>query len=208
MVELIYYVNKEELIDEQFNIESNFANVSDITIMSLKLYYLNILSLLRDNYQDVYNYFQNKYKKDKKSFIKITTNDSHTLTDGPTIFITDNVRKLGLFYLKVSNIPESELDDIVQIINRNERSMLELEKIEKDEEQRKDKLGSEQLDKDHSKNTGMYTPTCPSSDEFGNVYLACKNSDRVMKDKAGKVSFTGVECYNGKWIPNEQVRNE
>ena len=32
MVELIYYVNKEKLIDEQFNIESNFANVTDNVI--------------------------------------------------------------------------------------------------------------------------------------------------------------------------------
>ena len=203
MVELIYYVNKEELIDEQFNIESNFANVSDITIMSLKLYYLNILSLLRDNYQQVYDYFQNKYKKDKKSFIKITTNDSHTLTDGPTIFITDNVRKLGLFYLKVSNIPESELDDIVQIINRNERYMLELEKIEKDEEQRKDKLGSEQLDKDHSKNK--------EGDQYKQQEIYRKTV-KALKSKIKTIELNPKFVPNSKqhiklWSKNEDTSN-
>ena len=37
-------------------------------------------------------------------------------------------------------------------MNRNEKYMLELERVEKEEQQRKDKQGSEQLDKDHSKN--------------------------------------------------------
>ena len=35
------------------------------------------------------------------STIKITTNDSYTLTDGPTIFLTENVEKIARFYLKV-----------------------------------------------------------------------------------------------------------
>ena len=96
MVDLIYYVNKHNLIQEQFNIENHFENISDITIMSLKMYYLDVLMLLRDNYEKVYQYFNDKYKSKKQSFIKITTSDSHTLTDGPTIFISDNVKKVGI----------------------------------------------------------------------------------------------------------------
>ena len=152
MVDLIYYVNKHNLIQEQFNIENHFENISDITIMSLKMYYLDVLMLLRDNYEKVSKYFNDKYKSKKQSFIKITTNDSYTLTDGPTIFISDNVKKLGLFYLQVSKIPETELDTILETIQRNERYTIELERVEKEEQQRQDKLGSKQLDKDHSKN--------------------------------------------------------
>ena len=85
------------------------------------------------------------------SVIKLTTSDAYTLTDGPTIFLTENVEKLGKFYLQVSKIPEDELDNILKIMQRNEKYMLELDRVEKEEQQRKDKLGSEQLAKDHSK---------------------------------------------------------
>ena len=119
--------------------------------MSLKMYYLDVLMLLRDNYEKVYQYFNDKYKSKKQSFIKITTSDSHTLTDGPTIFLTEDVERMGRFYLKVSNIPENELDKILSVMELNEKYMLELEDVEKEESQRRDKMGSEDLAKDKSK---------------------------------------------------------
>ena len=56
-----------------------------------------------------------------------------------------------MFYLRVSNIPEDELDKILEVMSQNEEYMLELEEVEKAEEHRKDKIGSETLAKDHSK---------------------------------------------------------
>tara|TARA_B100000900_G_scaffold241591_1_gene205477 strand:- start:23741 stop:26131 length:2391 start_codon:yes stop_codon:yes gene_type:complete len=151
MVKFICYVNKKKYINENYNINNYFESVSDITIINLKIYYLRLLLLVKKNYNEIYNYFQEKRKKMYESVIKITTNDAYTLTDGPTIFLTEDVEKMALFYLKVSNIPIKELDNIMTVMNRNERYMLELEKVEKDELHRKDKLGSEQLDKDKSK---------------------------------------------------------
>jgi len=189
MVELIYYVNKEKIVPEQFNIENNFENISDITIMSLKMYYLNILSILRNNYEKVYQHFQKKYKKDKKSFIKITTQDSYTLTDGPTIFISDNVKKLGLFYLKVSNIPDTELDNILKIIKENGIYTKQLDKVEKDEQQRQDKLGSKQLEKDHSKNV--------KSDEF-KIQQKYRKTVKALKSRIKTIEL------NPQYIPNSK----
>ena len=189
MVDLIYYVNKENLIPEQFNIDNNFENISDITIMSLKLYYLDILSLLRNNYEQVYQYFKEKYNNKNKSFIKLTTNDSHTLTDGPTIFISDNVKKLGLFYLKVSNIPENELDNILKTIKENEVYTRQLDKVEKEEQQRLDKLGSEQLDKDHSKNQ--------NSDKYKQQELYRKTV-KTLKSKIKTIELSP------KYVPNSK----
>ncbi len=189
MVELIYYVNKEELISEQFNINNYFENISDITILSLKMYYLNILSLLRDNYDIVYEYFKEKYQKEKKSFIKVTTNDAYTLTDGPTIFISDNVKKLGLFYLKVSKIPETELDSILEIIQRNEKYTIELERVQKEELQRQDKLGSKHLEKDHSKNL--------NSDEY-KFQETYRKTVKALKDKIKTVEL------KPKYVPNSK----
>ncbi len=153
MVKFIYYVNKKKYIADDYLIDNYFESVSDITIINLKIYYLRILLLIKDNYTAIYNRFQEKRKKMHNSIIKITTNDAHTLTDGPTIFLTEDVERMGRFYLRVSNIPESELDKILKVMEMNEKYMLELEDVEKQETQRRDKMGSEDLAKDKSKNT-------------------------------------------------------
>ena len=151
MVKFICYVNKKKYVNDNYSINNYFENISDITIINLKVYYLRLLMLIKNNYSEIYDYFQKKRKKSYSSVIKITTEDAYTLTDGPTIFLTQDVEKMALFYLKVSRIPEKELDNILKTMARNQRFMLDLEKVEKEEQQRKDKLGSEQLDKDKSK---------------------------------------------------------
>lgn len=51
--------------------------------------------------------------------IYITTKDASTLTDGPTIFIAEDVDKIAKFYLKQSYIPASVLTLIMEKINYN-----------------------------------------------------------------------------------------
>ena len=80
---------------------------------------MRLLTLLKKNYKEIYNYFQENKKKMYQSVIKIPTSDAYTLTDGPTIFIANDVDKIALFYLKVSRIPDNELDNILKIMGRN-----------------------------------------------------------------------------------------
>ena len=96
---------------------------------------------------------------------------------------------MALFYLKVSNIPDKELDNIMTIMNRNERYMLELEKVEKDEVHRKDKLGSEQLEKDKSKNR-------ESTD-----YKAEEEYRRKVKELKSKINTIEL---SKKYVPNSK----
>ena len=124
MIEFIMYVNNNDYIMEDFKIENYFETVGDITIMNLKIYYLRLLTLVKKNYDDIYNYYNEKNNKMYNSVIKLTTEDAYTLTDGPTIFITENVEQIGLFYLKVSKIPENEIENILKIMERNERYIL------------------------------------------------------------------------------------
>ena len=152
MVEFIIYVNKKNYIEDNVKIENYFEDIADITIINLKIYYLRILTLLRSNYKEIYGYFKDRKKKMHESVIKITTEDAYTLTEGPTIFITNDVENLGKFYLQVSRIPDKELDNILKVMNKNEKYILELEKVEEAERHRKEKQGSEKLEKDHSKN--------------------------------------------------------
>ena len=203
MIKFIYYVNKKKFISDEFKIDNYFENVKDITIINLKIYYLRLLKLVKENYEEIYNYFQRKRESMYDSVIKITTNDAYTLTDGPTIFITQDVEKLGRFYLKVSNIPDTELEDIMEIIQRNERYILELEEVEKVEQQRKDKLGSERLAKDNSK-VDKSTDYKSEQEYFKKV--------RDLKNKIKKIELAQRYIPNSsshlrKWCKNKEVGN-
>ena len=83
----ILYVNENKFINNYY-IETYFENIRDINIINIKLYYLTLLKKCKKHYEDIYKHFKNINKKFYESSIKITTNDSHTLTDGPTIFLT------------------------------------------------------------------------------------------------------------------------
>ena len=140
MIKFILYVNKKKYVASQYLLENYFENFEDIEIISLKIYYLRLLTLVKEKWDDIYQYFQEKNRKMYDSVIKVTTNDAYSLTEGPTIFLTQDVKKTAMFYLRVSNIPEDELDKILQIMSENEEYMLELEEVEKAEEQRRIKL--------------------------------------------------------------------
>jgi len=67
----------------------------------------------------------------------ITTKDAETLTDGPTIFIAEDVEKIAKFYLKQSYIPASVLVNIMERIDHNNKlseRIAELEASLEDEE--------------------------------------------------------------------------
>lgn len=49
----------------------------------------------------------------------ITTKDAHTLTDGPTIFLTENVNKIVKFCIQQANIPVLAMNNIMDKIQSN-----------------------------------------------------------------------------------------
>ena len=53
------------------------------------------------------------------SGVYFTTKDSYTLTDGPTILISDDIEKMAKFYIQQANIPSLVMDDIMKKIEYN-----------------------------------------------------------------------------------------
>jgi len=53
------------------------------------------------------------------SGVYFTTKDSYTLTDGPTIFISNDIEKIAKFYIQQANIPAIVMDDIMKKIEFN-----------------------------------------------------------------------------------------
>jgi hypothetical protein len=51
--------------------------------------------------------------------IYLTTSDAHTLTEGPTIFLANDVEKVAQFCLQQANIPSLVMDELMNKIERN-----------------------------------------------------------------------------------------
>ena len=144
----ISYVNKKKYIPERYLINNYFDDIANINVINLKLYYLKILSKIKNEpYVATRNHLLNKRKQKYGSLIKITTSDAHTLTDGPTIFLTNNVEKVAKIYLKASNIPTNELSYLMKIINQNELYRIEIEKLLMEDKEKQDKKNEKLLDK-------------------------------------------------------------
>ena len=54
MIEFIYYVNKKNMVIDQFKIDNYFEDIADITIVNLKIYYLRLLTLIKSDYTKIY----------------------------------------------------------------------------------------------------------------------------------------------------------
>jgi hypothetical protein len=127
----IIYVNKHIEIRDRYKVENYFEEISEIDSISIKQYYVKLLGCLRDNYHKVYQYFQEKRRPLFDSCIKITTEDAYSLTDGPTIYMVDDVKKIANYCLKTSKIPANILAYMLEIIEKNEKIRIEISELEK-----------------------------------------------------------------------------
>jgi len=147
ITKFILYINKKQFLKDRYNINTYFEDISNINVIKLKEYYILLLSKIKKNYDEIYEHFQERKQPLHKSVVKITTNDAHTLTDGPTIYLTNDVDKIGKFYLKVTNIKEDELDKLNNIIDLNNELQKQIDELMKTEKERTDKLAASLGDK-------------------------------------------------------------
>jgi hypothetical protein len=121
LVRFVRYV--EPLLPEIFHIKNYFDKISDITMNNVKMYYLDVLKNIPvDKYDNIYVHIKSTVLpkfSGTDSGILLTTEDAHTLTDGPTIFIVEDVVKIGNFYIQESKIPTKVFDNIMDKIHTN-----------------------------------------------------------------------------------------
>jgi len=179
IIRYIEHILQINAIDDDYKIDSYFTSISDITMNSLKLYYLESLKRLdKSKWQSIHQYlittqtlkFPDNSPKPASNILRrtqsvqvekplyypsdsitksqsvdsvqkkpiscatggilITTNDAHTLTDGPTIFIAEDVEKIGKFYIQYSKIPITVLQSITEKINVNNEVQQKLSKVQ------------------------------------------------------------------------------
>jgi hypothetical protein len=139
VIRFIIYVERRQLIPEELYMDNAFATLDDVNMMSIKIHYLRLLENIRTPWPTIFEHLRECRNKriSTESFetkkvatasassspntagVYITTRDSYTLTDGPTLFLTNNVEKVVNFYIQESNIPIKVIDTIMETLTIN-----------------------------------------------------------------------------------------
>ena len=111
---------KNYLHNENLRISRYFDAIEKVNMASIKKYYLVLLQNIdRDMWSTLYNEIQKQRVPRYKSTIYISTADAHTLTNGPTIFLANNIDNISNFCIKTANIPSRVEKDILKVIEFN-----------------------------------------------------------------------------------------
>jgi hypothetical protein len=133
-VRFIMYITTNGFVKKtRYEIERQFPTPDTITMVNIKNYYLELLGNLdADDWTKIYDYMTNTRKQKQISNIHIVTRDAYSLTDGPTIFLADDVDKIAKFYITGADIPVVILNEISATIVRNQKVNAEIVGMEKD----------------------------------------------------------------------------
>jgi hypothetical protein len=253
IIRFIEYVDKNEFIKTPYNISTYFNSISDITMNSIKQYYLIVLSKIQpqnwiiicehmkstqnikfnDKTQipdklrkiksmnneindSVFEFstqstpitrmqsvnipliIQSNYENNSSNHkgILLTTLDAHTLTDGPTIYLVEDVEKLGKFYIEQSNIPEKTFQEIMNKIHDNDTIQKKIQSLEKSLE---DAVGSE-IEKEKKMERNGFNK------ETKNIMKQIE----ILQSQINSISMDSRYIPNSKnhqmlWVPNGEM---
>ncbi len=147
IVQFVHYLDTMNLIDEdRYKISMKYEDLNELTMNNIKIHYLELLGRIQSkDWEQVYTYFQSSRTAKYPSNINVATTDAHTLTDGPTIFLANDVEKISKFILQSIKIPEIVIKDMMDAIEYNDKILAVLKQKE---QQLEDSLGNE-VEKEH-----------------------------------------------------------
>ena len=120
------------LKDDRYRIANHFTDLDTFTMYNIKMFYLNLLSNLEPvAWNALFEILQDDRRKRYESTVNIVTTDANTLTDGPTIFLADDVNKIAQFYIQSAEIPDHVTKSIMEKIQFNRNLKEKIEKMEK-----------------------------------------------------------------------------
>ena len=248
IIRFLVYINNDDLLDDEYTMSEYFErDIKNITMNSLKEYYLEALCNLEvGDWEDLYKYMiktreyrysetrtnlrksqslelkkendmgkeisrtksvgynMNNVETNKKqvgsSGILITTEDAYTLTDGPTIFLADNVDSIGKFYIKQSNITPRALNNIMEGIEKNDELLEKIEKLEREIVAKEEKASLN----DDSKKVS----------ETGRLSRECQEWQKEINKLKGQIRSVSLSAmyqpntvpHQELWTPNGEVR--
>ena len=152
--------NKSNIImNNRYTVETHFTDIETLTMANIKMFYLDLLGNLTPSaYSLVYDELCGLRKKAQESNVNIVTSDAHTLTDGPTIFLADDIHKIAQFYIQSAKIPGYVLKEVMDkiVFNRNLHEQIKV--LEKDLEDATTSTTSDGTKKDKTTRDDKLTP--------------------------------------------------
>lgn len=152
---LKYVIENKYIQSRRLEVSMYFGNILNITMDNIKIYYLKVLKKIKQqDWSNIYNYFNHHRQIKLQSSIYITTRDAATLTEGPTIYMTNDVDKIAQFCVQTAKIPQTVMDNILDSIYYNNELNNRIMAYEKDLE---DGL-TEEEDKEKKMTDGRIKP--------------------------------------------------
>ena len=119
-IRVVNEIFPQAISKNRYTLARNFPSLDDVNMASIKLYYLTLVANIDESFWDRIKAHLNKERTVfHESSVFISTKDAHTLTDGPTIYLADDVDKIARFCLQSASIPREELETISQAISFN-----------------------------------------------------------------------------------------
>jgi hypothetical protein len=144
-------------------------------------------------------------KTSASSGILLTTSDAHTLTDGPTIFLAEDVSKIGSFYIQQSNIAPSVFQTILTKIVKNGDIIKQIDKLEEMIELKESKTNDASSSNDLRKGKGKTSKGNESVRESGRL---CKESE-IMMDEINKLrKEIRLVSLDPMYVPNSRPHQQ
>lgn len=216
IIHFIKYINDNNLIDESYLIDNYYSNnLFDITMNSLKEYYLNILLHIdQDEWNHIYTnmittrtYRFHITDKKPSAGVFATTSDAYTLTDGPTIYLVDDIEKIGTFYIQQSKIDPNVFDNLMSKISHNNKINEKIDSYERiisakedkyddndSSSMQKSKISKQSMNKDHvSKESQLML------DEIAKIQKT------LQKISLNQIYLPNTILHQEKWAPNGKV---
>jgi hypothetical protein len=141
--------------------------------------------------------------------ILLTTTDAYTLTDGPTIFLCEDVNKIGKFYIQQTNIPTSVFQGIMAKITRNSDIINQIEDLEKVIQAKETKTT---LDTSKVSSGGRTKEVEVKSEKLSNESKEMVDKINKLRKEIRLVSLDSMYVPNTKahqqiWAPNGEIRD-
>ena len=137
--------------------------------------------------------------KQPSSGISITTSDAYTLTDGPTIFLADDVDKIGKFYIQQTNIQASVFETILSRITKNSDLIKRIEFLE-GEILSKETKNSNYEDTKVVRESGRL---CKESQEFANEITKLRKEIKLVT--LDPMYVPNTIPHQNIWSPNGEI---
>jgi hypothetical protein len=148
--------NPTYLKNNRYRIITHFPDIQSFNMYSVKMIYLYMLGNLNaEKWPEMYAALQSRRRPRYVSTVNVVTTDAHTLTDGPTIFLADDVTKIAQFYIQSANIPEHVTREIMDKIQFNSQLNAQVRELEKEVE---DGTAADEEKEKKSKNEERLSP--------------------------------------------------